>query len=47
MMKKIRKKILNFIKQNKILTIASIVFIIASGVNTYLIYNFVQVLENI
>ena len=52
MMKKILKlkfgkRILNLIKQNKILTISLIVFIIFSGINTFLIYRFVQVLITI
>ena len=47
MMRKIKNKILNIVKHNKILTFASLVFVLFSGINIYLIYNFVQVLSSI
>ena len=52
MMKKLLKlkfgrKAINVMKKNKILTFASILFITFSGINLFLVYAFVQVLEKI
>ena len=44
---KLRRKIWDMIKQNKLLTFASTLFIIFSGINIMLIYSFVQVLGTI
>lgn len=40
-------KIFNFIQSHKFFSIACISFIILSGMNFYLIYSFMKVLENI
>ena len=47
MMKKYGKEIWKFIKNNKILSIAGVVFITFSGINILLIYTFIQVLGTI
>ena len=44
---KLGRKIWEFVKNNKILSIASIVFVTFSGINILLIYTFVQVLGTI
>ena len=40
-------KLWRIVKQNKILSIALIVFITFSIINTLLVYNFVQILQKI
>jgi hypothetical protein len=42
---RLKEKVLRFMKENKVVSIASIVFVTFSGINIFLIYNFVQVLE--
>ena len=44
---KINLRVWKMIKENKILSMALIVFITFAGINSLLIYNFVQVLERI
>lgn len=43
----INSKVWKIMKENKILSTALIVFIAFAGINSLLIYNFVQVLEKI
>ena len=43
----INLRVWKMMKENKILSIASIVFVTFAGINSLLIYNFVQVLERI
>lgn len=44
---KLWMKILSFVKKNKIVSMAFAIFIAFSGINLFLIYSFVQVLETI
>ena len=45
--KTIANKIVENIKKNKFISFIFISFIVFSGVNFYLIYNFMKILENI
>lgn len=44
---RVNSKIWKIMKENKILSMALTVFITFAGINSLLIYNFVQVLEKI
>lgn len=42
-----RKQIFKFIQNNKIFSIVFVSFFALSGINFYLIYSFIKILENI
>lgn len=44
---RLRSKILKTIKKHKLITVASVAFLMFSILNTYMIYSFMKILQNI